>query len=191
MKLKAMYRWELIAITAMLMTMFSAYAWAQPLNQKAPSVQGHDDYKGDVTGVRIVRRVEQHPDSWRIWGMKTKHLIVAFGAMTHGKKDMGDIFASVSKNDGKSWGEPVVVFDHNKRQGVIQFAYANPVLYRAPGQDVIWCYAMRCPIVYRNSEESQLVGAFTADGGHTWTQVEMAMHYTGPLITNAGIVETV
>jgi hypothetical protein len=48
---------------------------------------------------------------------------------------------------------------------------------------------MRCPLVYRNSEESQLVGAFTADGGRSWTPVEMAMHYTGPLILNAGIVE--
>ena len=25
------------------------------------------DYKGDVTDVRVVRRVEQHPDSWRVW----------------------------------------------------------------------------------------------------------------------------
>jgi len=197
MKLKAMYRWELIAITAMLMTMFSAYAWAKPLTQKAPSVQGHDGYKGDVTDIRIIRRVEQHPDSWRIWqpfiiqGLKKKHLIVAFGAMTNGKKDMGDIFASVSRDDGDTWGEPVAIFDHNRRQGAIQFAYANPVLYRAPGQDVIWCYAMRCPIVYGNSEESQLVGAFTADGGYSWTPVELAMHYTGPLITNAGMVETV
>lgn len=184
------------AILVILITTLGACTFAEPLNQKAPFVQGASGYKGDVTDIRIVRRVEQHPDSWRIWqpfiiqGMKKKHLIVAFGAMTHGKKDMGDIFACVSKNDGNTWAEPIVVFDHNKREGAIQFAYANPVLYRVPGQDVIWCYAMRCPIVYRNSEESQLVGAFTADGGSTWTQVEMAMHYTGPLITNAGIVET-
>jgi hypothetical protein len=153
------------------------------------------DHEGDVTDIRVIRRVEQHPDAWRVWqpviiqGQKKRHLIVAFGAMTNGKKDMGDIFVSLSKNDGDTWEEPVVVFDHNRRQGAIQFAYANPVLYRAPGQDVIWCYAMRCPITYRNSEESQLVGAFTADGGRSWTPVEMAMHYTGPLILNASIVE--
>ena len=35
------------------------------------------------------------------------------------------------------------------------------------------------------------VAAFTADGGYSWTQVELSMKYTGPLITNAGIVETV
>lgn len=48
------------------------------------------DYQGDVTDVRILRNVEQHPDSWRIWQpvigqWKMKHLIVAFGAMTNGK----------------------------------------------------------------------------------------------------------
>lgn len=155
-----------------------------------------ETYQGDVSGVRAVRRVEQHPDAWRLWqpfiiqGRRDRDLIVAFGAMVNGKKDMGDILASVSRDDGDTWEEPVPIFDHRERQGAIQFAYANPVLYRAPGQDVIWCFAMRCPIAYENSEESQLVAAFTADGGRTWTPVELAMHYTGPLITNAGIVET-
>jgi hypothetical protein len=153
------------------------------------------DYKGDVTDVTVIRRVEQHSQAWRLWqpfiiqGEKKRQLVVAFGAMVHGKKDMGDILASLSKDDGQTWETPVAVFDHNQRQGAIQFAYANPVLYRAPGQDVIWCFAMRCPIAFDNSEESQLVGAFSADGGRSWTPVEMAMQYTGPLILNAGIVQ--
>ena len=153
-------------------------------------------YRGDVTDLRVIRRVEQHPYAWKIWqpfiiqGHKKNELLVAFGVQVNGKNDMGDILASLSRDDGDTWEEPVPVFDHRERQGAIQFAYANPVLYRAPGQDVIWCFAMRCPIVFRNSEESQLVGAFTADGGRSWTPVEMAMHYTGPLILNAGIVET-
>lgn len=152
-------------------------------------------HKGDVTDVTVIRRVEQHPQAWRVWqpfiiqGEKKKQLVVAFGAMVNGKKDMGDILASLSRDDGQTWETPVAVFDHNQRQGAIQFAYANPVLYRAPGQDVIWCFAMRCPIAFDNSEESQLVGAFSADGGRSWTPVEMAMQYTGPLILNAGIVE--
>ena len=153
-------------------------------------------YEGDVTDIRVVRRVEQHPYAWRIWqpfiiqGDRRRDLLVAFGVQVNGKNDMGDILVSLSRDDGDTWQEPVAVFDHRERQGAIQFAYANPVLYRAPGQDVIWCFAMRCPMVFRNSEESQLVGAFTADGGRSWTQVEMAMHYTGPLILNAGLVET-
>lgn len=196
MKLKARYWRELIIASVILTVMLGASACAEQSIQKTAFAQGSGGYEGDVTDIRVIRRIEQHPDSWRIWqpfiiqGLKKKHLIVAFGAMTNGKKDMGDIFVSLSKNDGDTWEEPVAVFDHKKRQGAIQFAYANPVLYRALDQDVIWCYAMRCPINYRNSEDSQLVGAFTADGGVTWNPVELAMHYGGALITNAGIVET-
>ncbi|MDA7510953.1 glycoside hydrolase [Verrucomicrobia bacterium] len=157
---------------------------------------GELSYNGDITDYRVVRRVEQHSQAWRVWqpfiihGDKTRHLIVAFGAMRNGKKDMGDIFATVSKNDGDTWEEPVPVFDHTVRKGGIQFAYANPVLYRPSGQNVVWCFAMRCHIAQRNSEESHLVGAFSADWGRTWTLVELAMHYTGPLILNGSIVET-
>lgn len=153
------------------------------------------NYEGDVTEVQSLRHVDQHLDSWRVWQpfitqWKNRHLIVAFGAMTNGKKDMGDIFAMVSRNDGESWDEPIAVFDHNEKQGDIQFGYANPVLFKPTDQNVVWCFAMRCSIKQENSEESHLVGAFTADGGRSWTQVELAVHYTGPLITNAGVVET-
>ncbi len=155
-----------------------------------------ENYKGDVTDVHTLRRIEQHPLAWRVWqpfiiqGDRPRDLIVAYGAMVNGKKDMGDILVTISEDDGDTWEEPITVFNHLERQGGVQFAYANPVLYRAPGQDVIWLFAMRCLISFENSEESQLVGAFTADGGYSWTQVELAMHYTGPIITNAGIVES-
>lgn len=155
-----------------------------------------ESYRGDVSDVRVIRHVTQHPYAWRVWqpfiiqGERERDLIVAFGAMVNGKKDMGDILASISRDDGDTWEEPVPIFDHRVCQGAIQFAYANPVLYRAPGQDIVWCFAMRCPIAYENSEESNLAAALTADGGRTWTQVELSMHYTGPLITNAGIVQT-
>jgi hypothetical protein len=153
-------------------------------------------HNGDVTDVSVVRRVEQHPYAGKVWqpviiqGEKKKELVVAYGAELNGKSDMGDILVSLSSDDGASWNEPVHVFDHRQRQGAIQFAYANPVLYRVPGQTVIWCFAMRCPIVQRNSEESSLAGAFSADGGRSWTQVELAMHYGGPLIIVAGIFES-
>jgi hypothetical protein len=100
---------------------------------------------------------------------------------------MGDILASVSLNDGDTWSDPVVIFDHKQRHGTLQFAYANAILYKPPGQDVLWAYAMRCPMNYRHSEDSQLVGAYSADGGRSWIPVEMSMSYTGPLIVVAGI----
>ena len=75
-------------------------------------------YEGDVTDVRVIRHVEKHPQAWRLWqpyiiqSTRKGQLIVAFGAMRNGKKDMGDILATVSKNDGDTWEEPVTVFDH-------------------------------------------------------------------------------
>ena len=150
------------------------------------------DTTGDVRDVRVVRRWDQHPGSKLIrepciaeW--KPRHLVVSYGVGISGKTDMGDIYACNSTNDGNTWSEPVPVFDHNQRFGSMQFAYANPVLYKPPGQDVLWCFAMRCPMNYQHSEDSQLVGAFSADGGRSWTPVDLAMHYTGPLIIVAGI----
>ncbi len=170
---------------------------AKSADASAPTAPAPTSFQGDVTAVSVVGRVAQHPTAWRVWqpflirGDRPRHLLVAYGAMANGKKDMGDIVATLSTDDGATWGAPVYIFNHQLRQGALQFAYANPVLHRVPGTDVIWCFAMRCPIAQENSEESQLAAAFTADGGRSWTPVELAMHYTGPLITNAGIVETV
>jgi hypothetical protein len=149
------------------------------------------DYTGDVSDVRVVRRVEQHPGAALLWEpsiaeWKPKYLVVAFGAGIPGKTDMGDIFASVSTDDGDKWSEPAFVFDHNQRFGTLQFAYANPVIYKPPGQDVLWCFAIRCPMNDAHSEDSHLAAAYSGDGGRSWTPVELAMHYTGPLITVSG-----
>lgn len=147
---------------------------------------------GDVTQVRVVRSVDQQPGANLLWEpyiaeWKKNHLVVAFGAGIPGKVDMGDILASVSTNDGDTWGEPVTVFDHRQRHGNLQFAYANAVLYHPPGQNVIWCFAIRCPMNYPHSEDSQLAAAYSGDGGRSWIPVELAMGYTGPLIIVAGI----
>jgi len=154
------------------------------------------EFSGDVGSVRVVRRVEQQPGAALLWEpsiavWKAKPLVVSFGAGVPGKTDMGDVLASVSIDDGGSWSEPVPVFDHNQRHGAIQFAYANSLLYKPPGQDVIWCFAMRCPMNYSDSEDSRLAAAYSADGGRSWTPVELAMHYTGPLITVSGSVQRI
>lgn len=187
----------LAALLLVLASVKSVYAQKKTAQASAASASvAEATHKGDVTEVRVIRRVEQHPYAGKLWqpfiiqGNEPKDLVVAFGAELNGKSDMGDILVSLSDDDGDSWSEPIHVFDHRQRQGAIQFAYANPVLYRAPGQTVIWCFAMRCPIVQRNSEESSLAGAFSADGGRSWTQVELAMHYGGPLIIVAGIFES-
>jgi BNR repeat-like domain len=148
---------------------------------------------GDVTDVTLVRTLARHPGAGVLWEpyiaqWAEKQLVVAFGAGIPGKADMGDILCCVSRDEGKTWAEPVAIFDHLRREGAIQFAYANPVLYRPPGQDVIWCFAMRCPVNWRDSEDSRLAAAYTADGGRTWVPVELSMYYTGPLIIVGGLL---
>ena len=159
-----------------------------------------ETHEGEVTDIRIVDHADNLPGFYRIWqpfiaqwgdrGGNRRHLVVAYGAMLFGKGDMGDILVSVSRDDGDNWSDPIHVFNHRERQGMLQFAYANPVLFKPEGHDVLWCFAMRSPLTPRNSEEGQLVAAYSPDGGFSWIPVEMAMHYTGHLITNAGIVET-
>jgi len=149
-------------------------------------------FTGDVTEVRVIRHMDKHPGASLLWEpyiahWKGRHLVAAFGAGIPGKTDMGDILASVSTDDGATWSDPVFIFDHNQRHGALQFAYANAILYKPPGQEVLWAFGMRCPMNYRNSEDAQLVGAYSADGGRSWNPVELSMHYTMPLIVVAGI----
>ena len=80
-----------------------------------------------------------------------------------------------------------MVFDHQMRNGSVQYAYNNSVLFRPPGQDVIWLFVMRAPMHYRDSENADLCAAYTADGGYSWHHVELAMGYQGSLIIVAGI----
>ena len=65
------------------------------------------DYTGNVTDVRVVRHMDQHPGSSELWEpylaqWKGKQLVAAFGVKIPGKTDMGDIMASVSTNDGNT-----------------------------------------------------------------------------------------
>src|SRR5947207_1363621 len=76
-------------------------------------------YTGDVTDVRVIRHMDKHPGSSLLWEpyiaqWKDKQLVAAFGVGIPGKSDMGDILASVSVNDGDTWSDPVVIFDHNE-----------------------------------------------------------------------------
>jgi hypothetical protein len=100
---------------------------------------------------------------------------------------MGDIVCSISRDAGQTWSACVIIFDHRVRNGTVQYAYNNAVLFRPPGQDVIWLFVMRVPLHYRNSENAELVAAYTADGGYSWHHVELAMDYQSSLIIVAGI----
>ena len=47
---------------------------------------------------------------------------------------------------------------------------------------------MRCPLHYRDSEDSRLCAAYSTDGGWSWQPVELAVNHHSPLITCAGVV---
>jgi hypothetical protein len=152
-----------------------------------PAASLRGEFAGDVRDVRVIRSVEQEPrasllgqPTIALWG--PKHLVVAYQKGIAGKADMGSIDAVVSTDDGGSWSIPSAIFDHTQRHGAVQFGYCNAVLYHPPGQQVLWCYAMRCPLNNADSEDSHLAAAYSGDGGRTWNPVELAMHYTGPLV---------
>jgi len=150
---------------------------------------------GDVTDVREIDRLRPDSTYKLIWEphlakWTDKHLVCCYGLQLQSKTDMGDIVCSISRDGGKTWSPRTMVFDHRLRNGTVQYAYNNSVLFRPPGQDVIWLFCMRSPMHYRDSENADLVAAYTVDGGLSWQHVELSLGYQGPLIIVAGI-ETV
>lgn len=146
-----------------------------------------------VTDVRLVSTLDSKGPYDKLWQpfierWTDERLVIAFGAQVTGKIDMGDILCSVSFDAGDTWSASTRIFDHRAAVGSIRFAYANPVLYRPSGQDLIWCFAMRCPSHYRDSEDGKLCAAYTVDGGLSWQPVEVAVAHHSHLITNAGVV---
>ena len=147
-----------------------------------------EKYTGDVSDVRTIANLELNTRYNNVWQpyvirWSDDHLIAAYGSQLKGKVDMGDIVCSISRDDGDTWLPPVEIFSHQRDFGGRRYAYANPALFRATGHEVIWCFAMRCPFHYRDSENSELCAAYTADGGFSWVGVELTNHFGSPLIT--------
>ncbi len=153
---------------------------------------GEREYQGDVTDVVTIDTLDPHGPYNKIWEpyiarWGKNHLVAVYGLQVTGKGDMGDIVCSISRDAGKTWGHRTMVFDHRMRNGTVQYAYNNAILFRPPGQDVIWMFAMRAPMYYRDSENADLVAAYSPDGGYTWHHVELSNDYQGSLVIVAGI----
>ena len=151
-------------------------------------------WRGAVSHVSTITSLEKGTIYDRVWEPHIEHwsddhLLAAWGHHLTGKLDMGDIKCAVSRDGGSSWLPPVTIFDHRESLGGHRYAYANSVLYRAPGQNIVWCYAIRCPLHYRDSEDSHLCAAYTADGGWSWTPVELANHFHSALMTTAAPIK--
>ncbi len=152
-------------------------------------------YEGDITNLTTIDTLDQTGPYNKIWEphfakWTESHYICAYGLQVRGKVDMGDIVVSLSRDKGETWSPRIMVFDHRIRNGTVQYAYNNSVLFRPLNQDIVWLFAMRAPLHYRDSENADLVAAYTADGGYSWHHVELALGYQGSLIIVAGI-ETV
>lgn len=150
---------------------------------------------GDVVDLVTVDTLDKSDPYTKIWEphfakWTDDHYVACYGLQVQGKGDMGDIVCSISLDKGKTWSPRIMVFDHRQRNGTIQFAYNNSIVFRPKGQDIIWLFCMRAPMHYEDSENADLVAAYTVDGGFSWQPVELALGYQGSLIVVAGI-ETV
>ena len=148
---------------------------------------------GDVSHVTTIDILPKPSIFKQVWQpylamWEDNHYVVSYGLKLDGRADMGDIVCSISKDGGKKWTAPVMIFDHRLHNGTQRYAYANGVLFRPEGEDIIWCFAMRCPLSYTDSEDAKLCAAYSCDGGYSWIQVELWMMSHSPLITNAGVV---
>lgn len=183
---------ELFVRVACALSLLVIGSVAAPLNVLTAAEGG---YEGDVMSVVTIDSLDATGPYNKIWEpylakWSGKHYVAAYGLQLRGKSDMGDIVCSISRDAGQTWSPRIMVFDHRVRNGTVQYAYNNSVLFRPPGQDVIWLFVMRAPMHYRDSENADLVAAYSADGGYSWHHVELAMGYQGSLIIVGGI-ETV
>jgi hypothetical protein len=144
----------------------------------------------DVTTIDVLLPNSLFKQVWQpfIAQWEEDYYVVTYGFKLDGKSDIGDLVCSITKDGGKTWTPPVMIFDHKLHNGTFRYGYANAVLFRPEGQDILWCYAMRCPLSNSDSEDSKLCAAYSCDGGLSWIQVELWMDFNSPLITNAGVV---
>ena len=147
-----------------------------------PAIAAETNFHGNVTDVVTIDSLDKNGPYNKIWEpfiakWSDKHLVAAYGLQVTGKGDMGDIVCSVSRDAGRSWGHRITIFDHRVRNGTVQYAYNNAVLFRPPGQDIIWLFVMRVPMHYRDSENADLVAAYSPDGGYSWHHVELSVDY--------------
>ena len=153
----------------------------------------HAQKTGDVTNVVTIDVLPEEGIYNKIWQpyiamWKKDYYVVAYSLQITGKGDMGDILCSYTKDGGKSWSTPTMMYDHRIPNGSRQFGYANSVLFTPEGEKIMWFFGMRCPIYYSDSEDSELIASYSCDGGVSWQPVELQVHFASPLITNAGIV---
>ena len=94
---------------------------------------------------------------------------------------MGDIFAMVSRSDGDTWEEPRQRFSITIKSKAI---FSSPTLTPFfSNRRIIMSFGVSpcvAPSSRRTARNRIWWPHFSADGGWSWTPVELSMHYTGP-----------
>ena len=152
-------------------------------------------YEGNITNFTTKDILDQTSPFNKIWEphfakWMDSHFICAYHLPMRGKVYMGDIVVSLSRDKGETLSPRIIVFDHRIRNGTVQYAYNNSVLFRPPNQGFVGVFAMPAPHHYRDSANADVIAAYTADGGYSWRHRELALGYQGSLIIVARI-ETV
>ncbi|SVA62154.1 uncharacterized protein METZ01_LOCUS115008, partial [marine metagenome] len=106
----------------------------------------------DIVQVDALQPDGAHNKIWQPFIVKwtNKHYLISYGLQLRGKVDMGDVVCSITKDKGKSWSPPIMIFNHRVPNGTVRYAYNNSVLFRSSSQDIIWCFAMRAPAHFRD-----------------------------------------
>ena len=146
------------------------------------------EYTGDVQDVQVIAELDTSSIYDRLWQpyiatLGNGHLVAAYGAQFRGKIDMGDIYATVSQDDGNTWAPPVLVFDHREAIGGVRYGYLNPSFVRPAGTDTLWCFATQSPMFKRTGDDNMLVAAYSVDGGWSWQRIPLACDFWTPIIT--------
>lgn len=157
------------------------------------SFGGAPAFAGDARDVVTVARLAEPGPYHRIWQPflatdAAGRLLCAYGTQLHGKTDMGALWCARSADGGRTWSPPSPVLHHDQPGGSVAMGYANPVLYRAPGHETVWCFAMRSPLFHPDSEFSQLCAAVSVDGGASWRPIELAVLHPAFPITCQHVV---
>ena len=169
------------------MVLFAVFLTAiLALNTGTSIAQNTGDVKNVVT-IDVLLPNSIYKNIWQPYIAKLgdEHYVAAYGLQLKGKTDMGDMLCSITTDGGKTWSAPVKIFDHKIPNGSLRYAYANSILYLPEGHKTLWFFGMRCPVAQRNSEESELVAAYSCDAGVSWTPIEVNVNLIGPIITCA------
>ncbi|MDZ7633474.1 MAG: hypothetical protein U5L72_03140 [Bacteroidales bacterium] len=96
-------------------------------------------YTGDVTDVITIDKLPESGIYNKIWQpyiarWQKNHYVVTYGLQLTGKGDMGDILCSITKDGGKTWSPPTMMYNHRIPNGSRQYGYANSVLFIPEGR---------------------------------------------------------